>query len=133
MAIPLDRTRPLWEMWFIDGLEDGHVGLLTKVHHAAIDGASGEELMVAILDLEPEPEPRPEPDVAWTPDPVPTDTELIGHAAWSLAQQPVRAARGRCSARSASALQGARAEPPAPDSPRRRRRSARRPRRSTAR
>ena len=68
MAIPLDRTRPLWEMWFIDGIEDGHVGLLTKVHHAAIDGASGEELMVAILDLEPDPEPRPEPDEPWKPD-----------------------------------------------------------------
>ena len=73
VAIPLDRTRPLWELWFIDGVEDGHVGLLTKVHHAAIDGASGEELMVAILDVEPEPEPRPEPEVAWRPDPVPTD------------------------------------------------------------
>ena len=93
VAIPLDRTRPLWEMWFIDGVEDGHVGLLTKVHHAAIDGASGEELMVAILDLEPDPEPRPEPEVPWTPDPVPTDTELIAYAGWSLAQTPVRAAR----------------------------------------
>jgi WS/DGAT/MGAT family acyltransferase len=93
VAIPLDRTRPLWEMWFIDGIEDGHVGLMTKVHHAAIDGASGEELMVAILDLEPDPEPRPEPEVAWRADPMPTDTELIGHATWSLVQQPIRAAR----------------------------------------
>ena len=93
VAIPLDRTRPLWEMWFIDGIDDGRVGLLTKVHHAAIDGASGEELMIAILDVEPDPEPRPDPEVAWTADPIPTDTELIGHAAWSLAQQPVRAAR----------------------------------------
>jgi diacylglycerol O-acyltransferase len=93
VAIQLDRTRPLWEMWFIDGVEGGEVGLLTKVHHAAIDGASGEELMVAILDLEPDPEPRPEPEVPWRPDPMPSDTELIGHATWSLAQQPVRAAR----------------------------------------
>src|SRR6476661_7157001 len=79
VAIPLDRTRPLWEMWFIDGIDDGHVGLLTKVHHAAIDGASGEELMVAILDLEPDPEPRPEPAVAWKADAVPTDTEMLAH------------------------------------------------------
>ena len=91
VAIPLDRTRPLWEMWYIDGLDDGHVGLLTKVHHAAIDGASGEELMVAILDLEPDPEPRPAPAVPWHPDPIPTDTELLAHATWSLAQQPVKA------------------------------------------
>jgi diacylglycerol O-acyltransferase len=91
VAIPLDRTRPLWEMWFIDGIDDGHVGLLTKVHHAAIDGASGEELMVAILDLEPDPEPRPEPAIAWSPDPLPTDTEMLAHATWSLAQQPLKA------------------------------------------
>jgi diacylglycerol O-acyltransferase len=91
VAMPLDRTRPLWEMWFIDGIDHGHVAMLTKVHHAAIDGASGEELMVAILDLEPDPEPRPEPAVAWKPDPVPTDTEMLTHAAWSLAQQPIRA------------------------------------------
>jgi WS/DGAT/MGAT family acyltransferase len=93
VAIPLDRTRPLWELWVITGMDDDRVGLLTKVHHAAIDGASGEELMVAILDLEPDPPPRPEPEVAWTPDRVPNDTELITYAAWSLAQQPVRAAR----------------------------------------
>ena len=90
-AIHLDRTRPLWEMWMIEGGEDGHIGLLTKVHHAAIDGASGEELMVAILDLEPDPEPRPEPDSPWRPDPIPTDTELITYATWSLVQQPVKA------------------------------------------
>jgi WS/DGAT/MGAT family acyltransferase len=93
VAIPLDRTRPLWEVWVIDGLDDNHVGLLTKVHHAAIDGASGEELMVAILDLEPDAPPRPPPDVAWEPEPVPNDTELLAHATWSLAQQPMRAAR----------------------------------------
>jgi len=90
-AIHLDRTRPLWELWIIDGVEDDHVGLLTKVHHAAIDGASGEELMVAILDLEPDPEPRPEPEVPWKADPVPTDTELLAYATWSLAQQPIKA------------------------------------------
>jgi len=93
VAIPLDRTRPLWELWIIRGIDDGHVGLLTKVHHAAIDGASGEELMVAILDVEPDPQPRPAPEVPWVPDRVPSDTELVGYATWSLAQQPLRAAR----------------------------------------
>ena len=61
VAIPLDRTHPLWEVWLIDGLEDGRVAVLSKVHHAAIDGASGEELIIAILDLTPEIEQKPTP------------------------------------------------------------------------
>jgi diacylglycerol O-acyltransferase len=90
VAMPLDRRRPLWEVWLIDGLENGHVALLSKVHHAAIDGASGEELMIAILDLTPEIEEKPRPDTPWKPDRVPTDTELFGYAAVSLAQNPVK-------------------------------------------
>src|SRR5690242_12235257 len=93
VAIPLDRSHPLWEVWLIDGLEDGRVAVLSKVHHAAIDGASGEELIVAILDLTPEIEQKPAPAEAWHPDKVPTDTELVGYAAVSLAQTPVRAAK----------------------------------------
>jgi diacylglycerol O-acyltransferase / wax synthase len=93
VAIPLDRSRPLWEVWLIEGLEGGHVGLLSKVHHAAIDGASGEELMVAILDMSPEIERKPPPETPWEPEHVPNDTELVGYALVSLAQQPVRAAK----------------------------------------
>lgn len=91
VAIPLDRTRPLWEVWLVEGLEGGNVAVLSKVHHAAIDGASGEELMVAILDLSPEIEQKPPPAEPWKPDHVPSDTEMAGYALWSLAQQPVRA------------------------------------------
>ena len=93
VAIPLDRSHPLWEVWLIDGLEDGRVAVLSKVHHAAIDGASGEELIVAILDLTPEIEQKPVPAEPWAPDKVPTDTELVGYAAVSLAQTPIRAAK----------------------------------------
>jgi diacylglycerol O-acyltransferase len=93
VAMPLDRRRPLWEVWLIDGLENGHVALLSKVHHAAIDGASGEELMIAILDLSPEIEQKPPPETPWVPDKVPTETELFGYAAYSLAQNPFKMMR----------------------------------------
>src|SRR5690606_18973295 len=83
VALPLDRSRPLWEMWVIEGLEQGHVAVLSKVHHAAIDGASGNEILVATLDLEPDPPPTPQPEDPWVPDRVPSDAELLTYAATS--------------------------------------------------
>jgi WS/DGAT/MGAT family acyltransferase len=100
VALPLDRTRPLWEIWLIEGLADGNVALLTKVHHAAIDGASGNELLVALLDLSPE-VVQHVPEQEWEPDRIPTDAELLGYATSSLARQPVRV--GRALARTAAA------------------------------
>jgi WS/DGAT/MGAT family acyltransferase len=91
VAQPLDRSRPLWEIWLIEGLEGGNVGILSKVHHAAIDGASGNELLVALLDLTPEIAEHV-PEQEWVPDRVPTEAELLAYAASSLARQPVRVA-----------------------------------------
>ncbi|CAN5856708.1 wax ester/triacylglycerol synthase family O-acyltransferase [soil metagenome] len=65
-ARPLDRSRPLWEMYLVHGLEDGRFALYSKVHHAAIDGISGAELLAVLMDPTPEPrlvEPQP-----WDPD-----------------------------------------------------------------
>lgn len=91
LAVPLDRGRPLWEVWVIDGLADGTTGMLTKVHHACLDGVAGAELAVAFLDLEPTPPPPQQ--VPFVPDHVPSDPELVAYALTSLARQPARALR----------------------------------------
>ncbi|HWE33666.1 MAG TPA: wax ester/triacylglycerol synthase family O-acyltransferase [Solirubrobacteraceae bacterium] len=69
-ARPLDRARPLWELYLIYGLADGNVGLLTKIHHSAVDGMSGAEILGVLLDLSPEGrDPPPESNGAGDPEP----------------------------------------------------------------
>ena len=55
---PLDRSRPLWELWYVEGLEQDRVAIITKVHHSAIDGMSGVELIANLYDFEADPAPR---------------------------------------------------------------------------
>jgi WS/DGAT/MGAT family acyltransferase len=68
---PLDRSVPLWELWLIDGLADGRVGIVEKIHHALIDGISGVELAAAIFDGQADPpaEPTEDPGAPSVPDP----------------------------------------------------------------
>jgi diacylglycerol O-acyltransferase / wax synthase len=76
-ARPLDRARPLWELYLIYGLQDGNVGLLTKIHHAVVDGISGAEIMSVLLDLTPEGREPPPPDPS-QPDREPGDLAMLG-------------------------------------------------------
>jgi diacylglycerol O-acyltransferase / wax synthase len=91
-ARPLDRARPLWELYVIHGLPSGHVAALTKIHHALIDGMSGAEIMGLLLDLEAsgrELPPAPEP----VPETKPGDLEMLGRGLLGLPRYPLRAIR----------------------------------------
>jgi len=112
----LDRSRPLWDVWYLEGLADGRVAVLTRTHHAMADGVSGAGLAAALCDLEPDASPpdasphdAPVPPVVEPPpdDPPPDDLDLvvqgIGHAlgtplragrlAWQLVRQGIELAR----------------------------------------
>jgi WS/DGAT/MGAT family acyltransferase len=90
LSRPLDRTKPLWELYLIEGLEDGLVATLFKVHHAMIDGLSGIQLTAALYDLSPEPSREPPPP-DWHPEPEPSGRELLEQAMRDLATHPVAA------------------------------------------
>jgi diacylglycerol O-acyltransferase len=84
----LDRSRPLWEFWIIEGIENGAVALFARMHHATIDGVSGASLATSILDLEPAPT-GPPPIDDWEPEHRPSDFELVRHALESRLRRPV--------------------------------------------
>jgi diacylglycerol O-acyltransferase / wax synthase len=87
----LDRTRPLWELYLIQGHESGNVAMLTKIHHALIDGMSGAEIMGLLLDLGPDGPGRPD-TTPWkgTPDAEPGRTEMLARAALGVPKYPAR-------------------------------------------
>jgi WS/DGAT/MGAT family acyltransferase len=89
MSTQLDRNRPLWEIWVIDGVAGGRFALLSKAHHAALDGVAGIEMVSSMFDLTPEGEPIPAAE-SWAPEHVPGDLELLARAAGSIAAQPIR-------------------------------------------
>jgi diacylglycerol O-acyltransferase / wax synthase len=73
----LDRSKPLWEMWLIEGLEDDRFALITKTHHSLIDGIAGVDLATVLFDLSPEPPPIRHSGRPWEPRPEPGSAELI--------------------------------------------------------
>src|SRR5690348_1872991 len=76
----LDRSKPLWEIWLVEGLDDGRFALLSKTHHALVDGVSGVDIVSVLFDTAPDPAPPAPPSTAWLPRPVPTSTELLAEA-----------------------------------------------------
>jgi diacylglycerol O-acyltransferase / wax synthase len=86
MSQQLDRSKPLWEMWIIEGLEEGGFALITKTHHALIDGISGVDLATVMFDLSPVPPEIPHSDEPWQPQPEPTGAELVAGGAAGLAK-----------------------------------------------
>src|SRR3954447_18358493 len=89
----LDRDKPLWEIWLVEGLEGNRFALLSKVHHSLVDGVSGADLMTVLFDISPDPSEPPAPDQKWQPTPLPSRTELLPEALLERATQPAEVVR----------------------------------------
>lgn len=92
MSQQLDRNRPLWETWFVEGLEGGRWAMLSKVHHCVVDGIAGTDLLALILETSPEVVPL-QPGT-WQPAPEPSRLRLAADAVGELATQPGQVVRG---------------------------------------
>jgi diacylglycerol O-acyltransferase len=89
----LDRARPLWEMYVIEGLASGQVAIYTKIHHCTIDGVSGAEMMQVLLDRVPEGAAVEPPKKAWVPDRIPSGGEMLVRGLGGLVRAPDRVVR----------------------------------------
>jgi diacylglycerol O-acyltransferase / wax synthase len=91
----LDRSKPLWELWLVDGVESGRFAIVGKSHHALVDGVSGIDITTVLFDAERDAPPAPEPE-PWAPSPEPGATQLLTDALVERATSPaemMRAAR----------------------------------------
>lgn len=91
MSQQLDRNRPLWETWMVEGLADGSWALISKVHHCMVDGVSGTDLMAVVLDASPKGS-KVAPD-DWSPAPEPSDADLLRDALSDAVTSPYEMAR----------------------------------------
>ncbi len=90
----LDRSKPLWELWLVEGLEGDRFAIIGKSHHALVDGVSGVDITTVLFDLEQEPANPPARPPKWAPRPEPTDLKLLGDALRERATSPREIARG---------------------------------------
>lgn len=90
----LDRSKPLWELWLVEGLSGDRFAIVGKSHHALVDGVSGVDITTVLFDLDPEPSGRPEKAPPWLARPEPTDFQLLTQALKERITSPREAYRG---------------------------------------
>jgi WS/DGAT/MGAT family acyltransferase len=88
----LDRDKPLWEVWLVEGLDDDRFAVLSKTHHALVDGISGVDIMSVLFDTAPEPAPT-DPGDRWLPRPLPSKAQLFAEALLERATIPAEIGR----------------------------------------
>jgi diacylglycerol O-acyltransferase / wax synthase len=89
----LDRDKPLWEVWLVEGLEGGRFAMLSKTHHALVDGISGVDIISVLFDSSPEPLAPTDPGDRWLPRPLPSRAQLLAEALLERATLPTEIAR----------------------------------------
>ncbi|CAN5586600.1 wax ester/triacylglycerol synthase family O-acyltransferase [soil metagenome] len=85
----LDRTKPLWEIWLVQGLEKNRFALVNKTHHALVDGVSGVDIATVLFDVKPVPE-QVEPESVWVPKPPPSSVEMAAMGVREVVEAPLR-------------------------------------------
>src|SRR5918999_1167031 len=92
-AQQLDRDKPLWEIWLVDGLEGDRFAVLSKTHHALVDGISGVDIISVLFDTSPDPAAPPDTGDRWLPRPLPSAAQLLGEALVERATVPAEIVR----------------------------------------
>ena len=87
----IDRSKPLWELWLVQGLEDNRFALINKTHHSLVDGVSGVDVTTVLFDTSPT--PTPVAAESWTPEVEPSGATLIAEGVKGIVTTPVRLAR----------------------------------------
>jgi WS/DGAT/MGAT family acyltransferase len=90
----LDRSKPLWELWLVEGLDDGRFAIIGKSHHALVDGVSGVDITTVLFDLDAEPEGLPASAPPWLARPEPSDLDLLAEALRERVTSPKEIVRG---------------------------------------